>query len=41
MGLPSLTSTEYFTKYKVLGIMLIAFALDIVIRRYFTKKNSE
>ncbi len=26
---------------KVLGIMLIAFAINIAVRRYFTKKNSE
>jgi len=28
-------------KYKILGIMLIALALDIAIRRYFAKRNSE
>jgi len=30
-----------YTQYKVLGIMLIAFAFDIAIRRYFAKRNSE
>ncbi|MCX6758999.1 MAG: hypothetical protein NT012_00290 [Candidatus Nealsonbacteria bacterium] len=38
-SLPSLTHTEYFTEYKVLGIMLIALALDIAIRRYSAKRN--
>lgn len=37
--LPSLSHTEYFTEYKVLGIMLIALAIDIVIRRFFANKN--
>lgn len=27
-------------KYKILGIMLIALAFDVAIRRYFTKRNS-
>ena len=34
--LPSLT--EYFTTYKVIGILLVALAIDIAIRRYFIKK---
>ncbi len=28
---------EYFTEYKVLGIVLIAVGLDVCIRRYFKK----
>ena len=40
--MPSLGGyTEHFTGYKVLGIILIALALDITIRRYFTKRNNE
>jgi len=35
----SSTHTAYFTEYKVLGIMLIAIAFDIAIRRYIIKKN--
>jgi len=30
-----------YTQYKVLGIMLIALAIDIAIRRYLSKRNSE
>ena len=41
LTLPSLTVTEYFTGYKVLGIMLIAIAIDIAIRRYLAKRNSK
>ena len=37
--LPSLTYYEHFTEYKVLGIMLIALALDVSIRRYFSNKK--
>lgn len=33
--------TEHATWYQVLGIMLIALALDIAIRRYSAKRNSE
>jgi len=41
LSLPSFTytHTEYFTEYKVVGIMLVVIALDIAIRRYFAKKN--
>jgi len=37
---PNIDLTNYFTGYKVFGIMLIALALDIAIRRYFSKNNS-
>lgn len=36
-SLPSLSYTDYFVEYKVLGIMLIALSVVIGIR-YFTKK---
>lgn len=44
LGLPKLTSlslsyTEYFTGYKVLGVMLIAIGIDIAIRRYSNSKK--
>jgi len=41
LGLSSLNFswTEYFTGYKVFGIMLIAIAVDVAIRRYFKHKK--
>jgi len=31
--------TRYYTGYKVLGIMLIAIAIDIAIRKYISRKQ--
>ena len=39
--MPSLSYAEHFTEYKVLGIILIALAVDIAVRRYFANRNSE
>lgn len=38
LALPDLTPTDYFTEYKVLGIMLVALALNVVVRQYFANK---
>lgn len=40
-GLPSLTSVDYHTEYKVLGILLIVIGVDILIRKYLKDKKEE
>ncbi len=37
--LPNLTTTDYHTEWKVLGIVLVALGIDIAIRKYLQSKN--
>ena len=41
LHLPSLSSVDYHTEYKVLGIVLIVIGVDVAIRRYLNFKDNK